>query len=741
MKTRRAKSSHQEWIPHSYQERADLFLCGKSSAALFLDPGLGKTSIVLSAFSHLLGEGIAKKMLVIAPLRVCQLVWEQEGSKWSQFRHLKFALLHGPKKAKALESDADIYLINPEGIKWLVQQFIGKRWPFDTMCIDELTKFKNARAARTKMLRPHMNGAARRWGLTGTPTPNGYMDLFGQFLMIDGGRSLGTYITHYRDKYFNKSFDGFSYTLQKGGGKRIEDRIKPLVLRMAGEDYLELPQILDDIRLLEMDKAVLKKYKQMKETMVMEATDENGHVTAANAAGVSSKLSQIANGAVYETPDPTQPKPKRRKVIHVHDLKLDALEDLVEELQGEPLLIAYEFQHDLARMQERFGDKLAYLGKGLSAKKTQAVEQAWNNNELVMLAAHPASIGHGLNLQEGGASHICQFGITWDLELYDQFRKRIARQGNINETVINHILAVKGSIDLLKLQALASKDTEQAALLKGLSFFVEADEDDINAAYQATTQGETTMARLRTVKQAKKDAKDNDEERDDAPKKRKIRTRSRKPEPEAEVEEEAPKRTRRVNMRRKVSKADEQAQGTNDKVSGKDYEDETGDLFSKDVTEQMNGDEQEDEETPEPKTRSRSRRRSKPNEDGDQEPAEEEEKPRSRSRSRRSKVAEPEDNEPEAGVEAKTKPRSRSRAKKPAPEAEVEDKPAPKPRAKKAAPKSKGADEKVLDAVFDFDEAARLMETGATGFEFENNAGGRYRAEVSEQGTHIIIRR
>lgn len=655
MKTRRAQASHQEWFPHSYQERADEFLRTNTSAALFLDPGLGKTSIVLSAFSKLQDGGSAKKMLVIAPLRVCQLVWEQEGQKWSQFRHLKFSLLHGPKKNKALEEDADIYLINPEGIKWLTGKFLGRRWPFDTMCIDELTKFKNSRAARSKMLRPYMDKAARRWGLTGTPTPNGYMDLFGQFLQIDGGRSLGTYITHYRQQYFDKSYDGFTYTLQKTGADRIEERIKPLVLRMAGKDYLELPEILDDIRLLEMDRPTLKKYKKMKTEMVLEATDENGIVTAANAAAVSSKLSQIANGAVYETPDPTKPLPKKRKVVHIHDLKLWALEDLIEELQGAPLLVAYEFQHDLDRMIEYFGDTISYLGKGMSAKKTQAVEEAWNRNELPVLAAHPAAIGHGLNLQKGGASHVCQFGITWDFELYDQFIKRVARQGNENETVINHILAVKGSIDLLKLQSLASKDVEQTTLLDGLSTFVGSDEEQITASYEAAIKGETTMARrkLRTLKEAETEedtapkkrtirrtrrGAEPEAEVEETPKPRKTRRRGRAAEPEAEVEEEeeAPKSRRRVKVTRKVSTKEKEAAATEAKLAGEDYEDDEDDeqLFSDDVDAELNGEEEEPEAEEKPKRRSRARK--SPNEDGEKVKP----KPKTKPRAKRPTAAE-----------------------------------------------------------------------------------------------------
>lgn len=295
--TRRAKPSHEPWSPHPYQKRAAEFLCGQNSAALFLDPGLGKTAITLAAFASLVSRGTASRMLVIAPLRVIQTVWRQEGQKWSQFRHLRFSVLHGPKKKDRLKDDADIWLINPEGVQWLATEFFGRNLPFDTVVVDELTKFKNSRAVRSKALRPRLKGARRRWGLTGTPIPNGYLDLFGQFLMLDDGAALGKYVTHYRDTYFQPDFNGFDYVLQPGAAARIEARIEPYVLRMSAEDYIDLPPLLEDVRYVELEPSARAVYQQMKNQMLAELPE--GTVTGANAAAVYSKLKQMANGSVY----------------------------------------------------------------------------------------------------------------------------------------------------------------------------------------------------------------------------------------------------------------------------------------------------------------------------------------------------------------------------------------------------------------------------------------------------------
>lgn len=456
--TRRAKPSHEPWQAHAYQRRASEFLRGQGAAALFLDPGLGKTSIVLDAFNRLKQAGIARKMLVVAPLRVCQTVWRQEAQKWTEFRDLRISLLHGDKKADRLKDDADVWLINPEGVKWLRDKMLGHGFPFDTVVLDELTKFKNHSADRSKFIRALIKHAPRRWGLTGSPAPNGYMDLFGQMLALDDGAALGKYITHYRDQYFQVDYDGFTYDLQPGAAKRIEDRLRPYVLRMSAEEYLELPPLVDDVRELDMEPAARKTYSTMKKDMLAELPE--GVVTGANAAAVYSKLKQMANGAVYVN--------DAHDVAQIHNTKLDALDDLVEELAGGQLLIAYEFQHDVERLKKHFSDKLSVIS-GASENKINVIVDAWNAGRIELLACHPASAAHGLNLQYSGCAHVCWFSPPWDLELYQQFIRRIHRQGNEAQRVVNHLLCVKDTIDELALAALRDKDTTQSRLLRGLN--------------------------------------------------------------------------------------------------------------------------------------------------------------------------------------------------------------------------------------------------------------------------------
>ena len=460
---KRISKQPRPWTPRPYQLRAKAFLRENGSAALFLDPGLGKTSVTLAAFSELLAEGTAKKMLVVAPLRVCQLVWRQEAEEWSDFCHLRFSLLHGPKKDEALRTDADVYLINPEGIAWLAKQHYGRPFPYDTLVIDELTKFKNSRSDRHKKLMPYARHMKRVWGLTGTPAPNGLLDLFGQILLLDGGRTFGRYITHYRDTYFTPGFTGFDYKPQPGADKRIQEKLEPIALRMKAEDYIDLPETIDQVIHVEMEPAARKLYTRMKNDMIAEMTD-GSQVYAANAAGVTSKLKQMANGAVYLPEVPNKP----RQVIHIHDAKLDALEDLVDELAGQPLLVAYEFNHDLERIQARFGKDIPFLGSGVTAKRAMEIEAAWNRNEIPVLPVHPASVGHGLNMQKGSARHLCWFSPTWDLELYLQLIGRIRRSGNQSETIMNYLLAVKGTVDELAIEAVKGKGLTQAQLLQGL---------------------------------------------------------------------------------------------------------------------------------------------------------------------------------------------------------------------------------------------------------------------------------
>ena len=447
-------------------ERAVDHLMTHRAGGLPLKPGGRKTSITLAAFSLLRAQRIVKTMLVIAPLRVCRQVWRQEGAKWSEFRHLRFSLLHGAKKDDALKADADVYLINPEGVPWLCHKFTGRQLPYDIVCIDELTKFKNHQSERSKALRPRIDRTQWKWGLTGSLAPNGYMDLFGQQLMLDGGAALGRYITHYRDQYFQLDYNGFDYNLMPGAERRIVARLAPYWMNVDESDYAQLPEQVDNPIELTLDGASRKLYDKMKRDMIAELP--GGCITAANQAACYSKLSQMANGAVYD---------ENRKVIHIHDLKLDAIEELLEELNGEPLLVGYEFNHDLDRLRERFGvvDKVTgkkvipYLGKGTTGAQEDMWIAQWNRGELPLLCAHPASAGHGLNMQGASAFNVAWFGITWDFELYDQFIRRIRRDGNKSARVFNHLLIVKDSIDELKLEALGDKDMTQGRLLHALN--------------------------------------------------------------------------------------------------------------------------------------------------------------------------------------------------------------------------------------------------------------------------------
>lgn len=430
-------------------------------------------------------------MLVIAPLRVCRQQWRQEALKWEQFRHLKFSLLHGPKKDERLNDDADIWLINPEGVDWLCAKYFGRNLPFTIVTIDELTKFKNSGSERNKKLRPRIEKTPYRWGLTGSLAPNGYMDLFGQQLMLDDGAALGRYVTHYRDNYFTLGWDGFTYDLMPGAERRILERLAPYWFEMLEEDYAQLPPLVDVTHELLFEPAGRKLYDKMKRDMI--ATLPEGIVTAANAAACYSKLSQMANGAVYVGDD-------KEAVSFVHDEKLDAVEDLLEELNGEPLLIAYEFNHDLERLRERFGvvdpktkqKVIPYLGKGTTSKQETAWIAAWNRGELPLLCAHPASAGHGLNMQGASAANVCWFGITWDYELYDQFIRRIWRDGTRAVQVFNHLLVMQDTIDELKYAALCNKEMTQSSLLRALNAEIRRNAETLAARGDAAPKKQET---------------------------------------------------------------------------------------------------------------------------------------------------------------------------------------------------------------------------------------------------------
>jgi SNF2 family DNA or RNA helicase len=472
------------WQPYGYQKKAVKFLLEHAASALFLDPGLGKTSIALAAIKILKQKKVLDKVLLIAPLRVCYSVWPREVEKWEDFNDLRVCVLHGPNKDELLKQDADIYVINPEGLEWLLQiektrTASGKtrvgvdlhRWKsfgFDTLVIDELSKFKHINTNRFKALKLVLNTFGRRWGLTGSPAPNGLMDLFGQCYVLDQGRTLGPYITHYRMKYFVLSPDGFNWVLREGAEEEIYERLAPLALRMAAEDYLDMPTLIENNIYVELPPPVREIYDRLENDLIAKLNDKV--VVASNAAAASVKCRQVANGGIYLDPDVQAlvklPRSKR-EWVNLHYEKVDALIELIEELQGSPLLVAYDFEHDLDRIREKLGEDVPYIGGGVTAKRSAELERAWNSGRLPVLLGHPQAIAHGLNLQEVG-HHVAWHSLTWDFELYDQFIRRVRRHGNRSKKVFVHHILAKDTIDEVMLRVLKSKKRGQNALFEAL---------------------------------------------------------------------------------------------------------------------------------------------------------------------------------------------------------------------------------------------------------------------------------
>lgn len=470
----RSRQLPQKWSPLPYMRRAVKFLLEHGAAALLLDPGLRKTSITLAAFSFLQKRGIARKMLVIAPLKACYRVWPAEIAKWQDFNHLKVVVLHGPNKEKLLQEEADVYVINPEGLEWLIygagngKSFSTRRWKafeFDTLTVDELTKFKNPRGVRFKALKLVLGTFSRRWGLTGSPSANGLIDLFGEMYVLDIGNALGRYITHYRMMYFyNPDGMGWKWVPMKGAEERIYERIKPLALRMAAEDYLELPEINDIPYFLHLPPKARKIYDTLEDDLLVQI--QEGVITVANAASAHGKLWEICNGGAYINSDIASViKGLKRGIVHLHDEKTDWLEELIDELQGQPLLIAYQFDHDKERIAARFPEMNFFTGK---PKHDAEMEAAWNANELPYLAGQQDAIAHALNLQEGNAQHLAQYSLTWNLETWDQLLRRIRRSGNKAKRVFRHIPVMKDTTDEDRRWALNAKAKGQRALFDAL---------------------------------------------------------------------------------------------------------------------------------------------------------------------------------------------------------------------------------------------------------------------------------
>lgn len=442
------------WEPHEYQKKAVKFLVSNGSGQLWLDPGLGKTSITLEAFKILKQAGAVKKALIVAPLRPAYAVWPEEIKKWDNFASISITVIHGPNKDKSIEDMSDIHVINFEGLQWLAKVLNGKPFPYDMLVVDEISYLKNTRTERFKSLAVFLDRFKRRFGLTGSPAPNSLLDVFGPQLVIDRGATFGRFITHFRTNYFYQTgFGGYTWALKEGSANTIYSLLADKVLRMKAEDYLDMPELLLNRVYVGLPKAARAVYKELEDKLLIEF--ESNQVTATNAAVAVGKCQQIANGAVYIDGN-------EREIKEIHEEKLNAVEELVEGLNGKPCIIGYHFRHDLQRLKKLF-PHAPHIGSGSTGKEMQAVIDKWNNGEYPVLLAHPQSAGHGLNLQ--GAGHaVIWFSNTWSLEIYEQFIRRLWRQGQRNNIVVHQIIA-KDTIDEAIVAAISSKDKTQQALM------------------------------------------------------------------------------------------------------------------------------------------------------------------------------------------------------------------------------------------------------------------------------------
>ncbi len=450
--------------PHDYQQYAIDYIRGHPVAAVLLDMGLGKTSITLTVLNDLLFDYFEiHKVLVIAPLRVARNTWSGEIGKWEHLMDLKYSIIVGTEKERkaALAKQADIYIINRENIQWLVEKS-GYAFDYDMVVVDELSSFKNHEAKRFKALMKVRPKVKRIVGLTGTPSSNGLMDLFAEFKLLDMGERLGRFIGNYRVNYFKPDkMNGpivYSYKPLPGAEQRIYDAISDIAISMKAADHLQMPELVNSRYEVQMDEKEKQNYEVMKEQLVLSLPE--GEVTAANAASLSGKLMQMANGAIYMDDGEVQ---------LVHEKKLDALEDMIEAANGKPVLVAYWFKHDLKRIMFRLAEK-KILFERLDTDDSIA---RWNKGEIPVALIHPASAGHGLNLQSGGNTLIW-FGLTWSLELYQQTVARLWRQGQTAGTVVVEHIITAGSIDERVMKALELKDNTQAALIDAVKVEVTA---------------------------------------------------------------------------------------------------------------------------------------------------------------------------------------------------------------------------------------------------------------------------
>ena len=446
-----------KFTPHEYQRKAKDWIIEHPKSGLFLPMGMGKTSITLTALSDLMYDRFeVRKVLIIAPIRVAQATWPDEIGKWDHTRHMTFSRILGSRsqRTRAIRQEADIYLINRENVSWLVD-FWKSNWPYDMVVVDELSSFKNPQAKRFKALKTVMPLVDRFVGLTGTPAPKGLPDLWPQLYLMDQGKRLGRTLGAFRSTYLipgrKNGFVVYDWVLQEGAKRRIYDAVEDICMSLKAEDWLNLPDCQYITQEVILSAQTMHQYKRFKREKILEIC-EDGVITASNAGVVTNKLLQFTAGAVYD---------EKHEVQQLHDTKLDALEDLVEAANGNPVMVFYYFKHDEDRIRARF------TGLNIRSIENQQDVQDWNAGKIDMLLVHPASVGHGLNLQEGGNTIIWYTLPNWNLELYLQANARLHRQGQKHTVMIYHLIA-KGTVDEDMMRSLMEKDISQKALIEAL---------------------------------------------------------------------------------------------------------------------------------------------------------------------------------------------------------------------------------------------------------------------------------
>ena len=435
---------------HPYQNRGVQFIKDTPKCGLFIDLGMGKTLTTLTAISDLSDSLDVNKTLIIAPLRVANTTWNAELLNWEHTKHLTFSICTGSEnnRLQGLMKPADIYIINRENVKWLVEHY-GKKWPFDMVVIDESSSFKSATSQRWKALRKVIPYIDRTVLLTGTPAPNGLLDLYPQMYLLDTGSRLGRNMTAYKSRFFESDYMGYKYTPTKGADKIVYSLIDDIVMTMRAEDYLQLPDRIDLVQSVHLPVKLKSQYDVLEKEFIADINDTE--IAVFNAAALANKLLQFSNGAAYTD--------EYKNWVELHNGKLEALKEIVDDNSGENILVAYNYKTDLERLQKTFPDAVVLDKEGLAVEK-------WNRGEIKMLLAHPASAGHGLNLQHGG-SMIVWFGLNWSLELYQQFNGRLHRQGQTKPVRIIHLVA-EGCIDEKVMMAISDKAKTQDELLNYL---------------------------------------------------------------------------------------------------------------------------------------------------------------------------------------------------------------------------------------------------------------------------------